>query len=290
MKYTDLQKVYRAAGDELRRILLAVDLESFDGAKAEDVKRRARRVVTYLNAMSGRWSRQMTRAAYAKAEKRTRDILWRLGRRIPRGPLPARSGPGAVAEVVEATILKATGSIMGTIERYVSVSLLAAQSARSAPLAVQEFGYNEEAEVIDDLAREAVKKEVSRKTLMKTIREHLIEIMGDRKYIMITGHDGVERMYDLGKYAKMVARTTLRESQTRATLDLCSRYENDLVEVSSHGTTCEICLPYEGQIYSISGNDPKYPHLEEQTPFHPNCAHSILPTSIEEIRVREREQ
>jgi hypothetical protein len=96
-------------------------------------------------------------------------------------------------------------------------------------------------------------------------------------------------MYNLGSYAEMVARTTLAEAQTRATLDECALYEEDLVKVSIHGTVCDICKESEGNIYSLSGNDPEYPMLDEPCPFHPNCQHGLLPTSIEEIRVRERE-
>jgi hypothetical protein len=96
-------------------------------------------------------------------------------------------------------------------------------------------------------------------------------------------------MYNLSKYAEMVARTTLAEAQTQATLDQCALYENDLVKVSDHNTICDICKEYEGNIYSLSGNDPDYPMLDESCPFHPNCQHGLLPTSIEEIRVRERE-
>jgi hypothetical protein len=90
-------------------------------------------------------------------------------------------------------------------------------------------------------------------------------------------------------YAKMVARTTFAEAQTQATLDQCTRYENDLVQVSHHGTDCAICKEYEGKIYSISGNDPKCPKLEKKPPFHGNCEHGLNPTSEEAIRVRERE-
>jgi hypothetical protein len=135
-----------------------------------------------------------------------------------------------------------------------------------------------------DLAAEAVKLELSRGALKKQIMERLRQLVGDENFIQIG-----ERMYNLRSYAEMVARTTLREAQTRATLDLCTRYENDLVEVSYHGTDCDICLEYEGKTYSLSGNDPEYPILDEQPPFHPNCKHSILPTSEAEIRVRERE-
>jgi len=90
-------------------------------------------------------------------------------------------------------------------------------------------------------------------------------------------------------YAKAVAQTTFREAQTQATLDQCARYENDLVQVSHHGTDCETCKQYEGKTYSISGNNPKYPKLEGKPPFHLNCRHGLDPTSEEAVSVRERE-
>ena len=87
-------------------------------------------------------------------------------------------------------------------------------------------------------------------------------------------------------YAKAVAQTTFREGQIQATLDQCARYGNDLVEISDHNTDCELCQQYEGKIYSLSGNDPKYPPLKEKPPFHLNCQHSMLPTSAEAQEAR----
>jgi len=59
------------------------------------------------------------------------------------------------------------------------------------------------------------------------------------------------------------------------------------VQVSSHGTVCEICAQYEGKVYSISGKTLGYPILDARTPFHPNCEHSLLPTSPEAILAGE---
>jgi hypothetical protein len=288
MRYVDLQRTFTAAGHELRKILLAAETETFDVAEAEEMKRKARRVVSYLNAVSGPWTQFAAREQYVRGQREARKILWRIGQRQPTGKLPALSGPEAVEQAVEKTILEATGSIMRTVERYAVISLMAARTVRGAPAKVQEFSYREDEEFLDDLAREAVKRELSRAALMRLIRDRLEVLVADEDFIEIVGKDGVRRMYNLGKYAKMVARTTLREAQTQATIDSCGVYENDLVEVSSHGTDCVICLPFEGQIYSISGTHPTYPKLEEWTPFHPNCAHSILPTSEAERNVRAR--
>jgi hypothetical protein len=280
VKFTDLQRIYGAAGHELRTLLLSIDLSTFDGAKAEEIKRKARRIVTYLNGVSGRWTRQTTKVAYEKAAEKAKAQLWKLGRRIPRGIMPARSGPAVVEATADTALLKATGSIMRTVEQFVSAALMGTGATKSLVGAVQEFGYEDLADAIDDLAEQAVKQELSRGALQKQIMDLLRQQVGDENFIQIG-----DRMYNLRAYAKMVARTSLAEAQTQATLDQCALYENDLVQVSVHQTVCDICLEYEGNIYSISGNDPNYPKLEEWAPFHPNCGHGMEPTSEAEIEV-----
>ena len=60
-----------------------------------------------------------------------------------------------------------------------------------------------------------------------------------------------------------------------------------------HGTTCKLCAPYEGRVYSKSGNDPDFPPLADAfgkvdtagpdiltntyLNLHPNCLHSVYP-------------
>jgi hypothetical protein len=284
MKFTDLQRIYGAAGHELRTLLLSIDLSTFDGAKAEEIKRKARRIVTYLNGVSGRWTRQTTKVAYGKAAEKAKAQLWKLGRRIPRGKPPARSGPQVVEATADTALLKATGSIMRTVEQFISAALMGTGATKSIIGAVQEFDYEDIEGEIATLSVEAVRLELSRGALKKAIMDRLRELVGDENFIQIG-----ERMYNLKSYAEMVARTTLAEAQTQATLDQCALYENDLVKVSVHGTICDICKEYEGNIYSLSGNDPDYPMLDESCPFHPNCQHGLLPTSEAAISVMERE-
>jgi hypothetical protein len=275
MKFTDLQRIYGAAGHELRTLLLSIDLSTFDGAKAEEIKRKARRIVTYLNGVSGRWTRQTTKIAYEKATEKAKAQLWKLGRRIPRGTPPARSGPQVVEATADTALLKATGSIMRTVEQFVSAALIGTGATKSLIGTVQEFDYEDVEAEFADLATEAVRLELSRGALKKAIMDRLRQLVDDEKLITIG-----ERTYNLSKYAEMVARTTYRQAQTQATRDNCALYENDLVEVSQNGTDCKECLEYEEQkIYSLSGNDPNYPILDKDPPWHPNCQHSISPSS-----------
>ncbi|BBN97493.1 phage minor capsid protein [Sporolactobacillus terrae] len=89
------------------------------------------------------------------------------------------------------------------------------------------------------------------------------------------------RLIGLDTYAALVARTTSREATNTAKINHLQENGYDLVKISSHATTCPICAPLQGRVYSISGNDPRYPKLERafssHMTIHPNCRHVVLP-------------
>lgn len=103
--------------------------------------------------------------------------------------------------------------------------------------------------------------------------------------------DKAGRNWSLHTYCTMVSRTTRRQAEVLAVLT--ADPEQDLYKISSHNTTCEICAPYEGRVYSRSGTDPDFPPLAaafgKVDPYgadnlsntwlniHPNCLHQLLP-------------
>lgn len=103
--------------------------------------------------------------------------------------------------------------------------------------------------------------------------------------------DKAGRSWSLHTYCTMVSRTTRRQAEVLAVLT--ADPEQDLYKISSHGTTCAICAPYEGRVYSRSGTDPDFPPLAEAfgkvdadgpdslanswLNIHPNCLHVLLP-------------
>lgn len=105
--------------------------------------------------------------------------------------------------------------------------------------------------------------------------------------------DKAGRRWSLHTYCSMVSRTTSRQAEVLAVLT--ADPEQDLYRISSHGTTCAICAPFEGRVYSKSGTNPDYPPLAaafgKQDPagpdtlantwlnLHPNCLHAIYPYS-----------
>jgi hypothetical protein len=84
----------------------------------------------------------------------------------------------------------------------------------------------------------------------------------------------------LDDYARMVARTTTREAVSVATKNRLLDRGEKLITISDHGTTCEICEPYEGQTYALPGTVVEgYDTIDQLPPFHPNCLHVATPAA-----------
>jgi len=114
----------------------------------------------------------------------------------------------------------------------------------------------------------------------KRIIEEIYGLNGEGK-INING-----RNYDPAKYAEMVARTATREASNSASLNEAKAVGSDLVKMTSHSPTCEICGPLQGRVYSISGNSKDYPPLSVAfssgyNTVHPNCRHSVSAYIVE---------
>lgn len=118
--------------------------------------------------------------------------------------------------------------------------------------------------------------------------------------------DAAGRKWSLHTYCTMVSRSTARQAEVLSVLT--EDPEHDLYQISAHGTTCGLCAPYEGRVYSRSGKDPDFPPLaaafgkiDPNGPddltnswlnIHPNCLHMLhrwtpagrTPEEIEKIK------
>jgi len=128
----------------------------------------------------------------------------------------------------------------------------------------------------------------SRGEVQRAIKELYKKTFGEFDFIEIVTKTGKIRKYKPTGYIKMVARTEMRRLQTAATIDRCGQYDNDLVQISSHDNPCLICMPFEGQIYSISGKHPTYEKLMDSPPYHPNCEHTLNPTTDTAIKIEKK--
>lgn len=98
------------------------------------------------------------------------------------------------------------------------------------------------------------------------------------------------RKWSLQDYCNMATRATARQAEVSAILT--ADLDHDLYRIVKIGSTCPICAPLEGRIYSRSGTNPDYPPLASAfgkidpngsndlsntyLNIHPNCLHALV--------------
>ena len=278
MAQIDLARVYGEASREIKGELRAIDMLTFDAGKAEAIRGKARRLTLALDLAAKKWADTALASAYTRGAGRARVALEILGKKPKRN---ITSKEIILRDKALETLVKANVSIRRTVDSFLEAALVGAQTVRSAR--IQEFDRRKVLQWFLEMGEVAVIEEISRGTLSKKIFDYLLDQITDEGFIEING-----KFWNPRKYAKLVARTELRKAQTEATKDLCRQYENDLIQVSDHGTVCDVCKEIEGNIYSLSGKDPDYPMMPMDFPPHPQCEHNITPTSREAIEVVSR--
>lgn len=111
------------------------------------------------------------------------------------------------------------------------------------------------------------RKEVG-KVIKATLREQGLDALIDK----------AGRSWTLDRYADMLFRTKVVEARNRGLINRMAENNYDLVQVSAHQGTCELCAPWEGQILSARGVTKGYrtvAQAEAEGLFHPNCRHAI---------------
>lgn len=79
------------------------------------------------------------------------------------------------------------------------------------------------------------------------------------------------------KYMANVIHYHQRKAHVDGAINRMIENKQDLVYVNFVGITCEVCAKYQGRVYSISGNDKRFPKLEKRPPYHSHCVHNATP-------------
>lgn len=125
------------------------------------------------------------------------------------------------------------------------------------------------------------------------MRNELVKRLENEGFMTVQYSEGSRAFQvPIDVYATMVSRSTTREAGNIARENQLIANGYDLVQMTTHFPTCEICSMYQGRVYSISGKDKRFPALFD-TAFksgyrnvHPNCRHSIAPW-IESMHTQE---
>lgn len=109
---------------------------------------------------------------------------------------------------------------------------------------------------------------------IRQAKKDVIKALGDKGFSVLVDRGG--NSWTLPRYSEMLARTHTIRSYNDATINRSTQFGVDLVQISTHAGSCSVCAGYEGNIYSLSGNNTKYPYYDIDLPIHPNCTHNLL--------------
>ena len=275
----ELERIYYGVQREIGKELSGLNFGGYQELGAMKIQERVNNLIRKLNRSALRWAKSAIPEAYKESYGISKTRLEILGKKRS-GKFDPQRHRYVVMDYIDMTsndLIRANMSIKQNVATY----LYLARQASMGLSQIQAFSYEDE-EAINEMIAEAIERGERPGYATNLIRSYFQSKIGDGQFILING-----RNYNLKYYARLVARTRMRKTQTEAVKRTCEQYDNDLVQVSEHNTDCQICLPYEGEIYSLSGRHPNYPLLTDTPPWHPNCEHNILPTSEEAISFRE---
>ena len=152
---------------------------------------------------------------------------------------------------------------------------------------------------IQDIIREAgIEATAEKLTAGQTVREmqkSLEKKLLKQDITSVKYRNG--KTVSIHKYTAMVARSTTAEAQNKAKTVQGQDWGYDLVRLTEHSPTCEVCAMYQGRVYALTkeaangkykgskGQALHFPYLYDTalisgySTIHPNCRHrlSILP-------------
>ena len=140
-----------------------------------------------------------------------------------------------------------------------------------------------------DAQKEAIRNAIDRAenensfgATVGVVKEIIQEELAKNNAAMVITYNNGAKM-PLAAHAEMLARTSRIIASNTGSFDRCRQLGLDLVECTTVPNCCPYCKKYEGKVYSISGNDKRFPALYEtalQSGYnimHPNCRHEFIP-------------
>lgn len=278
-------RLFAAARRAVQKELTTVDISGYKELGAMRASRRISAILAGLRKAARREALKAMRETYEEKQREFRvsaSVLGLRRRKVGAGGMDGHLRESAMS------IIKALDVAIDSVKRSTDLIVYAKRMAAlglGRLQAFDEFDLADIGGIISGIIDDAISAGWSRIRVSKLLELKIGAIVGEARLVNVRG-----RNYELEYYTEMVARTELRRGQSEATKALCSDYECDLVEFSAHAKPCDECAGLEGQVFSISGKHPTYPPLtaDATPPIHPNCEHSIAPTT--ELGIEFREQ
>lgn len=261
----ELIRIYRAAEREIQKRLSAV---STHNTRARNIAllNQVEMIISALQIQLADWSQTVIPKSYQRGVEIVEQQTKRLeASRI--GTSFAQIHQSAITALVQ--LITMDGARVSTELKHVASNIV-----RRTQLAKS---------IDDAISREIALGVIEGKNL-KQQTDALLSMyrarVGAGEMINING-----TWFRLDKYMELVARTRTRDAVTQGTINTALQYGFDLVVWDIHDNPCPKCRPFTGRVFSITGEDTRFPLLVTRPPVHPNCECTIHPTT--EIKLRE---
>jgi len=106
------------------------------------------------------------------------------------------------------------------------------------------------------------------------IKREVKKLVEKRGFTALIDRGG--KRWKIDRYAEMLVRTHIIKANNAGLVNRLLENGVTLVEMSHYASSCPICQPYEGKVFSLTGDDKKHGKAPD-LPIHPNCKHSFLP-------------
>lgn len=127
-----------------------------------------------------------------------------------------------------------------------------------------------------DQVTQKIAKGITAGEALKEVRNNIVLTLKEQGLAALKDKGG--RTWELDQYAEMLFRTKVVEARNRGMVNRMAENGYDLVQVSAHSGTCDICASWQGKVLSITGQTPGYDTVadaEADGLFHPNCRHAL---------------
>ena len=124
----------------------------------------------------------------------------------------------------------------------------------------------------------------------RQIAQDLLDEFGRNGITGITYRNGAN--VPISTYSELVARNAGQNAALQASANRLTERNYDLVRVNQYAGASNLCFPWQGGVYSLSGRSDQYPSMSEATfdgstgLWHPNCGHSYsayIPGTSEDL-------
>jgi SPP1 gp7 family putative phage head morphogenesis protein len=257
-KIKELDAVYASVAADLQKSLLKADLTDFKRFRQAELLTQVKAARMALYAASKEFTDSAIPPSYGRGTDIAATFMKKMGMTVS-VDMGNRLHTSAVQVMADQMMMdliggaNAQGQFAETYIRRTQQKLLTERELNT--------------KIASGVIQGSTRKEVS-DSILDTMRERLVD-----GQLVTAG----SRRYKPDYYAKMVARTRTAEAVTQGTINAGIEAGMDLFRVTIHETACPTCVPFQGRVYSYSGNDPDFPKLERVPPFHPNCRHKLTP-------------